>query len=77
MSTSPPAYPAPGSPKGWRDTYFYPPNNAQQVWLRRYPGDFAAVQTSYSAPDGTFTLTLSPGCFLTAPFYCFFQWKPM
>jgi hypothetical protein len=75
--TTPPAYPAPGSPKGWRDTYFYPPNNSQPVWLRRFPGDFAALPATYSAPDGLFTVVPCQGATLSAPFYCFYQWKPM
>ena len=74
---SPPSYPAPDSPKGWRDTYFYPPDDAQPIWLRRFPGDFAALPATYSAPDGTFAVISSQGAILCAPFYCFYQWKPM
>ena len=74
--TAPP-YPAIGSPKGWRDVYFYPPKDGQSVWLRRLAGLAAAVPAVYSASDGTFAITTAPGITLTGPWFCFYEWKPM
>ena len=75
--TTPPVPPPPAPPKSWRDTYLYPPNDAQPVWLRRWPGGGAAVAAIYTAADGTFAITPSPGLVLSGPWFCFYQWKPM
>jgi len=77
LLATPPPYPGVAHPRTWRDPYFYPPKDQQPVWLRRFPGDVAAVPALYTAADGQFTVTPGQGYALSAPFYCFYQWKPM
>jgi len=75
--TAPPPWPGAAHPKSWRDPYYYPPADGQSVWLRRFFGGCAAVPATYTAADACFTVVLQGTHALSAPFYCFYQWKPM
>ena len=75
LSGAPPDYPLADPPdKRWRDIFWYPPEEEESGYVRRWDQDCVAVRCVW---DGTARAFNIPGSSLYIPWYHIYKWKPV